>query len=286
MSVDPSTFSIVYTQPAHLAGEHNRAWARTLAELSFETFGHPAVAIVSDSVLATYAHCLQTAVVVDFGWSCLRVVPVIEGHPIISAIQVHPIGGYAFTRVLSEQLQRRHISVARRDSDLSPGQLQIQDRRILEEIVQTNCTYAANTIDEDFLFFLHGRPVDVQFEMKLLASIHFNPLSGEGEEPIATAPQMIKQAIDKCPDTAKRALWENNVTSGGFSSLTSFISTLQNETRKISDTVFDENVRYPMIERCGGRHAVWTGSSIFASSSVFPRFCVTLPQWQETVMSS
>jgi actin-related protein len=273
---------VVYTQPSHLFGSHNRQWCRTLAELSFESLGHPAIAIASDAALATYANCLQTAVVVDFGWSCLRVVPVIEGHPIVTAIQVHPIGGYAFTRILSEQLRKRHISAVRRAPDFNPLQLQLQERRVLGDMIQSACSYAANTIDEDFLYFLNDRPIDIQLEMKLLASIHFNELSGEGEDVIVSAPQMIKQAIEKCPDSAKRSLWENIVVSGGFSNLSSFIGTMQVEARKVADQFFTVNVRYPMLDRCGGRHTVWTGGSIFASSSVFPRFCVTREEWGES----
>jgi actin-related protein len=282
LSVDPLAFSAVYSQPSHLAGDHNRLWSHTLAELSFERFQQPAIAVISDSVLATYAHCLQTAVVVDFGWSCLRVVPVVEGRPIFEAIQVHPIGGYAFTRILSDQLQSRRISIGPRESELSPAQLEVQRRRVLENIIQTNCSYAPNTIDEDFLYFLQGRPVDVQEEMKVLASAHFNELPGVDGETIATLPQMIKTAVDKSPDGAKRILWENIVTSGGFSSLTSFIATLQLETRKVADSFFDVIVRHPMLERCAGRHTVWTGGSIFATSAVFPRFCVTREEWAES----
>jgi actin-related protein len=258
---------------------HNDAWSRTLAELSFEQFGHTMIAVTSDAALATYSHCLHTALVVDFGWSCLRIVPVIESHPRTGAIRVHPIGGYGLTRVLAEQLQRRHICVAP-SGDGTESQRQQRERRKLVELIQTSCSYAANTIDEDFLCFVQGRPVDIQFEMQLIAAIHFTEL-GEDDQVVYPIAQLVKQAIDDCPDDAKRELWDNIVTSGGFSQLPSFLGKLQTEVKKVADPVFDVCVRYPMTERCGGRHAVWTGGSIFASSSVFPKFCVQKEEWEE-----
>jgi actin-related protein len=281
-AVDPSTFSVVYTQPAHLPGEHNRSWQSCLAELGFETFGHPSVCIASDAVLSSYAHCQQTALVVDFGWSFLRIVPVIEGRPRLQAIQSHPIGGYALSRILCERLQKRHIPLFRPSVDLSESQLLFHDRRVSVDIIESCCSYAGNTLPENFLYFLHDRPVDVQSEMKLLAAIHFTELGGEGDETVLPIPQLIKRAIDDCPDDAKRPLWSNIVTSGGFSQLNSFLAAVQNGARQIADPVFDVQVKYPMAERCGGKHTVWTGGSIFATSRVFPRFCVTPEEWKES----
>lgn len=271
---------MVCTQPTYLAGDHNHAWQRLLAEIAFEDLGHPSFCVASDAILAAYAHCQQTALVVDFGWSSLRIVPVIEGKPRLQAVQSHPLGGYALSRILQERLHHRHIPLFRPAPGLTEMQAFFHDRRVAVDIIGNCLSYASNTIHENFLYFLHDRPVDVQGEMGLLSALHFRELS-EGDQTVPAVPQLIKMAIDECPDEAKRALWSNIVTSGGFSELNSFIANVQAETGKIADPVFDVQVKYPVMERCGGRHTVWTGGSILATSQVFPRFCVTREEWAE-----
>ena len=273
--------TVLYTQPAHLFGEHNNAWQKVLAEVSFETLGHRSVSIVSDAVLATYAHCAQSAVVVDFGWSCVRVIPVIEGHVETSAIQVHPIGGYALSEILIKQLEKRSVFLRPKDR---AGQVEMIERRTCVNMLEGSCSYAENTIDEDFLYFVDGRPLDVQFEMKLVAAIHFNELklSDSDGDSVTSLPHMIKAAIDECPDHAKRQLWANIVTSGGFSKMTGFIGRLHSELEKIADPVFKVSVQFPMSQLSAGKNTVWTGGSIFASCDrVFGRFCVTKDEWNE-----
>ena len=273
--------TVLYTQPAHLFGEHNNAWQKVLAEVSFETLGHKSVSIVSDAVLATYAHCAQSALVVDFGWSCVRVIPVIEGHVETAAVHVHPIGGYALSEILSKQLEKRSVFLGPKDR---AGQVEMIERRNCVNMLEGCCSYAENTIDEDFLYFVDGRPLDVQFEMKLVAAIHFNELklSDTDGDSVASLPHLIKAAIDGCPDHAKRQLWANVVTAGGFSKMVGFISRLQSELEKIADPVFKVGVQFPMSQLSAGKNTVWTGGSIFASCDrVFGRFCVTWDVWNE-----
>lgn len=273
--------SVLYTQPAHLAGDHNRRWQNTLTEVSLEVLGHKGVSIVSDAVLATYAHCAQTALVVDFGWSSLRVIPVIEGQARTSAIRVHPIGGYTLSKILSKQLEKRSVHLVPRDSK---GNIKMLEQCECVNMLAGCCSYAENTIDEDFLYFLDGRPLDVQFEMKLVAAIHFNELKlSDAEGDIVKAlPALIKDSIDACPDDVKRQMWGNIVSAGGFSRSTGFLGRLQTELSKVADPTFTVKVQFPMADLAAGRNTVWVGGSIFASCErVFDRFCVTADEWRE-----
>lgn len=120
LSVDPSDRNVLFTRPAHLAPtEHNAIWSNALCEIGFETFGHQSICITPDAVLSSYAHCIQTSVVVDFGWSCVRVVPIIEGKIQTDCIQVHPIGGLVLSQLLSEMLKSRLDSVIPKEKGLN-----------------------------------------------------------------------------------------------------------------------------------------------------------------------
>lgn len=293
LSVDPTDRNVLFTRPAHLASsDHNLLWSKNLCEICFETIGHPSVCITPDATLASYAHCVQTSLVVDFGWSCVRVIPVLEGKIQPDCAQVHPIGGLVLSQLLCEQLKSRLDSTMPNEKSLNPeknenalrwseGQVELYKRKITTDIIHTCCTFARNTIDEDYLYFLPGQsPADMKREMKLMSSLHFQ-LIGEDDKKENLLPELIKKSIDLSPDDYKRNLWNNIVTSGGFSSLNSFIAKLQNELKKIADPTFDVKVHYPMHQAIAGDFLVWTGGSIFASSSIFPNFCVSKSEYQE-----
>ncbi|OHT08334.1 Actin family protein [Tritrichomonas foetus] len=284
LSVDPRERFCLFTQPAHLVStDHSRQWQKTLCEIGFEAMGNPGICISPDATLSTYAHCLQTALVVDFGWSSFRILPVIDGKVQYANAKIHPIGGFGLSQLLCEQLNVRSISLLPKNADISDGQNLLHQRKLSTDIIHNCCTFAKNTIEEDFLYFLpEQRPIDVKSEMQLISALHFNPIdSDDTTENVLPVPEMIKMAIDESPDDQKRDLWKNIVSSGGFSSLNSFIAKLKNETKKIADPVFQVQVQYPMHKMVAGDFLVWTGGSILASSHVFDRFCITKEEWEE-----
>ena len=284
LSIDPNERNCLFSQPAHLIEtDHNARWQRTLCEIGFEEMNHPGISIVSDATLASYAYCLQTALVLDFGWSCMRVVPVIEGKVQHKSIMIHPIGGFGLTQLLYEQLKSRSISLVPKNPVWSEDQITVNQRRIAADIIKNCCTFARNTIDEDFLYFLNDqRSIDVKSEMQLLAALHFNVIDSDNTtENVLPISEQIHQSIESVPDEYKRDLWSNVVTSGGFSSANSFISKLQSELIKVADPTFKVHVHFPMHRMVSGENMVWTGGSIFSSSMIFPKYLVSKEEWQE-----
>ncbi|KAH0785631.1 Actin family protein [Histomonas meleagridis] len=284
MSAQGSDMSALFTCPSHLAStpDHRIMWQHALCEVGFETVNFSSVSLSNDAALSAYAQCLQTATVVDFGWSCLRVVPVIEGKPQYDQIKVHPIGGYGLTQLLLQQLGSRNIAVDPKNDIWTQSQFELNRRKTLTEILQNCCSFASSVIDEDFLYFLNGRPIDLKSEMTLISNLHFNQLEGDSEEDtVMPLPQLISSSINECSDTSKRKLWNNIVSSGGFSRLSSFIDKVQEELKSVADPIFDVRVLYPMHNLTGYENQVWTGGSIFSSSSIFPHFLVTKEEWFE-----
>lgn len=273
----------LFTYPGHLASssEHRLKWQSTLCEVGFEETGFHNISLVSDASLSAYAHCLQTALVVDFGWSSLRIVPVVEGIPQYNQIKIHPIGGFGLCQLLNEQLKLRNINTFN-DQKLSNEQNEYFNRRILTDILHSCCSFAQSVIDEDFLYFLNERPIDLKSEMTLISKIHFNELEGDTEDDnVPSIIELIKSAINECNDVEKRNLWGNIVTSGGFAGLNSFIDNLQIGLKETSDPRFNVKVNYPMSCNISFDQMVWTGGSIFGSSSVFHHFLISKEDWEE-----
>lgn len=285
MNVNPADYSVLYTAPAHLitTKEHSENWGKRICDVSFEKLDHPAICLSPDASLAAYAHCMQTATVVDFGWSCLRVIPVIEGKTQVDHIQIHPIGGYGLSQLLYEQLSTRNIPLVPKNPNWSDGQWALHQYRRATNIIESCATYAQNTLPEDFLYFLDGKPIDLQTEMKLQAALHWDEIDNDETTPgsVPPLPIMIQNAINECPDEHKRLLWKGIVTSGGFSAQASFIDKLQIELNKLVDPSIDNKINFPMHEMVRGSNTVWVGGSILASSSVFPRFLITKEEWKE-----
>lgn len=280
----------LFTQPAHLIGSDSSfSWSKTLLEVGFENISYPSICIAADASLGCYAHCMQTATVIDFGWSSMRITPVIEGksHPEFS--RVHPIGGFGLSHLLYQQLASRSVDLSPKSfvdnpfvSKLSEAQIAIHQRKLSTDVIHTCCTFANNALDEDFLYFLSGSgPIDLKNEMKVMSSLYFREiLSDETEQNVPSLPELIKSSISDSPDQSKRDLWSNIVTCGGFSSINSFVSKVQATTKKVAGD-FDVKVHHPMHRAIEGDLVVWVGGSIFASSSIFPRFCITKSEWEE-----
>ena len=284
MGIQGAEISALFTYPSHLASNtgHRLTWQHTLCEVGFEAINFPSISLSHDSTLSTYAQCLQTATVIDFGWSCLRVVPVIEGKPQYDQIKIHPIGGYGLSQLLSQQLGSRNIAVDPKNEVWTPSQFELERRKTLTEILQNCCSFASSVIDEDFLCFLNERPIDLKSEMTLISNLHFNQIDGDLEEDkVMPLPQLIADAISECNDSSKRKLWNNIISSGGFSRLSSFIDKVQDELKSVVDPTFNMRVQYPMNNMTGYENQVWTGGSIFASSSIFPHFLISKKDWEE-----
>ena len=289
---EPSEHSALFSSPAYLSrNDQIIEWYKVLSEIAFNVFNYRSISISPDAILSSYAHCFQTATVVDFGWSSTRIVPIIEGKiPNQESTQVHLIGGFALTQLFLQQLQARHITLTS-PSSLTPEQKRLYDRKSILEILKQNCTFSSEPSESDYCAFINGnRQIDLHSEISLISSLHWissNPLSSEDSEKndqseivLTPIPELVEKAISS--STQKTTLWHNIVTSGGFSTLDSYIDRLQTEISNfVKDGSIKPRVHFPMHKLNGGEYTVWTGGSILASSDIFPHFCVTKQEWEE-----
>ena len=289
---EPSEHCALFSCPAYISRDDQITdWYKILSEISFNVFNYSSICITPDAILSSYAHCFQTATVVDFGWSSTRIIPVIEGKiPDPSSIQVHLIGGFALTQIFNQQMQSRHINLTS-PSSFTQEQKDLYERKSILELLKQHCTFSKNPSESDYRAYINGnRQIDLQSEISLLSSLHWinsNSFSNENSEQndqseiqICPIQELVEKAISS--STAKSALWNNIVTSGGFSTLDSYIDRLQTEiSNYVKDGAIKPRVHFPMHKLNGGEYTVWTGGSILASSDIFPHFCVTKSEWEE-----
>ena len=286
-----SQFVALYTQPAHLMvdDDFGSKWRTSIAQASFETFNYDKICITADALLAAYSHCYHTATVVDFGWSCVRVIPIIEGEPIYRCSRFHICGGMVMSQILTERLKQRSISIVDPSIGFSKQQAQMIENRTAADIIKQCCSFedqnhrVENDIDDpENLTSINGVLVDVNDDMEVLSNMLFQKIEpNEEEESTEVLPlsELLSSAIYNCPDKAKKALWSSIVTCGGFSTTQGF------QNRLISDLVYDKTferkVHFPMHEMVAGNFCVWSGGSIFASSPYFDRYCVSKQDYLE-----
>jgi actin-related protein len=77
------------------------------AQLLFETFDVPAVALIPQPLLTLYACGVHTGLTIDVGLHATRVVPVVDGRVLRDAAHAVPVGGLALTAYLQALLRDR-----------------------------------------------------------------------------------------------------------------------------------------------------------------------------------
>lgn len=112
LTVEPSEYHIIITQPSHLTANRPviNKWKESFAEACFEFAQHPAIYFEHDSVLSCFSRALHTGTIVDFGWSCFRVIPILEGRPLLKSMIISKTGGCQLCSILLECLRKNHIA--------------------------------------------------------------------------------------------------------------------------------------------------------------------------------
>ncbi|EAY15535.1 Actin family protein [Trichomonas vaginalis G3] len=279
---DPHSMSAIFTQPAHMIVDSDfaKTWRTNIAQTAFETMDYANICITSDALLGAYAHCYHTATVIDFGWSSIRVVPVVEGKPLLGCVRYHICGGMVLSQMLVDRLKSRDIHVL----DFSRGKNTKQqssyiERRTSADILKQTCYFHTGEIEDETenIASINGQLVDVKNDMNFLSGIMWNKLDADQEEngssDILPLNSLIEDAIYNAPDQYKKALWSNIVTCGGFSTIEGFQAKILDAFKY--DKTFNRKVHFPMHEIVAGDFCVWTGGSILSSSPVFDRYLVS-----------
>jgi actin-related protein 3 len=307
---EPEEHYVLLTEPP-LNPPENR---ETTAEIMFETFNVPGLYIAVQAVLALAASWSSSSVtdrsltgtVVDSGDGVTHVIPVADGYVIGSCIKHIPLAGRTVTSFIQQLMRDRKEPVPAEDS------LEVAKR--VKEMYSYVCPDLAKEFQkfdakpEKYFKTYEGTKrstgipyvCEVGYERFLGPEVFFNPeiFSSDFTTPL---PDVIDEAIIKCPIDCRRGLYKNIVLSGGTTMFKDFGKRLQRDIKKNVDNRMSAN-----IQRLGGlvnlsakaytpppsvevnvishpmqRYAVWFGGSMLASTPEFYRVCMTKKQYDE-----
>lgn len=298
--IDPQMWKVLFSQPSSLLLQPTNFRKRRalLAELSFEFGNHPQLSFQHDASLACYSHGIHTGVVVDFGWSNLRVVPVLEGHPLRHSIKILNLGGYEITNILEKNMESNGKTVRTfldpKPSDgfgdffshpriLAPSSSQIDfcRRGVIIDMIKSLLKFKTQpdpteTI-ADYVYYMPGRePVEIQDEIEVL-SAKFWEDSGDQ----LSLQSLIKSSISSLPYELQNNMWSNIVTCGGLSKLHGFNEMLESKLKILAPKGTKPKVIEPPSPEASSSFSVWVGGSIVASYEKFSDLCITSSEWSE-----
>lgn len=303
---EPEEHHVMLTEPP-LNTPENREYT---AEIMFETFGVPGLYIAVQAVLALAASWSAKAVsertltgtVIDAGDGVTHIIPVAEGYVIGSCIKHIPLAGRDITQFIMEMLRDRKEGIP-------PQDLLDAARRIKEQhcYCAPDLAKEYHKYDKDpgkFFRMYTGTKkngtsytADVGYERFLGPEMFFSPeiVSSDFLTPL---PQVVDEAILKCPIDSRRGLYKNIVLSGGSTMFKDFGRRLQRDIKRRADARMEANRRITMqaglkdvvqaspievnvIGHALQRYAVWFGGSLVASGPEFYRVCCTKAQYDE-----
>lgn len=304
---EPEEHYVLLTEPP-LNPPENREYT---AEIMFETFNVPGLYIAVQAVLALAASWTSksatertlTGTVIDSGDGVTHVIPVAEGYVIGSCIKHIPLAGRTITQFIQNIMRERKEPVPPEDA------LEVAKR------IKEMYSYVCPDLGKEFAKFdekpdkyfktyngikkTTGQPYtcDVGYERFLGPEVFFNPEIFSSDF-IIPLPNVVDDAIVKCPIDVRRGLYKNIVLSGGTTMFKDFGRRLQRDIKKLADNRMLANITRlgPMMASKGPtppaidvnvvshpmqRYAVWFGGSMLASTPEFYRVCHTKAQYDE-----
>uniref|UniRef100_W5MZ30 Actin-related protein 10 n=2 Tax=Lepisosteus oculatus TaxID=7918 RepID=W5MZ30_LEPOC len=221
----------------------------TLSRVFFKHFEVPSVLFAPSHLMSILTLGINSALVMDCGYTETLVLPVYEGIPILSAWEALPLGGKAIHRELENMLVE-HCTV---DTDSSKGRsLPTVMGSIPEEIVEDIKVRTCFVSDlqrglkiQDTRFNLEGTaerpspPPDVDYPLDGEKILHIKGSIRDAvietmfeqdneEKSVAT---LVLDSLIKCPIDTRKVLSENLVIIGGTAMLPGFLHRLLAEIR-------------------------------------------------------
>jgi len=241
-----------------------------------------------------------TGTVIDSGDGVTHVIPVADGYVIGSCIKHIPLAGRDITGFVQKLMRDRGEPVPPEDS------LEVAKRvKEMHSYVCPDIVKEFNKYDEKpEKYFRKYEDVqnrtkkawscDVGYERFLGPEIFFNPeiFSSDFLTPL---PEVVDEAILRCPMDYRRGLFNNIVLSGGSTMFKDFGRRLQRDIKKRADARMSENLALQtgtskltgsqmdvnVISHHMQRFAVWFGGSMLSSTPEFYRVCHTKAQYDE-----
>ncbi|KAJ8274885.1 hypothetical protein COCON_G00095100 [Conger conger] len=226
----------------------------TLTKVFFKHFEVPSVLFAPSHLMSVMTLGINSALVMDCGYSETLVLPVYEGIPILSAWEALPLAGKAIHKELEAQL----VEQCTVDTDSSTGQsLPAAIGNIQEDVVEDIKVRTCFVSDlqrglkiQDAKFNLEGTaerpdpPPDVDYPLDGEKILHIKGsirdsviemLFEQDNEEKSVATLML-DALVKCPIDTRKTLSENLVVVGGTAMLPGFTHRLLAEIRLLAES--------------------------------------------------
>lgn len=298
LNIEPTEHPILITQPTHLANQPDLIgkWRKSMCEAVFDFAGHPALCLEHDAVLASYSHATCTALAVDFGWSCTRCVPIINGKPLLESMQIKAAGVSHLVRILDTTLNNnKKISYLKTPLDLQasemhcvpmPSQVIYCRKTTFADIIRSNLSYSqAKGLPADpmlkYYFFSSRESIEIGMEVAFLGNVLFNTTTTNS--PLMPIQDMIYLSIQatSTPADLRRKLWSGIATAGGLTGIVGLNEHLEKIIMPKVLKGYSAKVLPPLHNVTSGPFTVWAGGSILASLDNFPDLCITKAEWDE-----
>lgn len=271
LGVEPSETYALFTQPTHLGRKGIDHWRESITSVGFEFGKHISIDFVYDAPLTCYAHCVHTGLVVDFGWSAMRVVPVYEGYPLMRSLRIGS-GGLSLSRQLLEHIERDGRSLALSVKNPSDTQRDFCQRQMLADIVKSKLQFPQKKSTDimNSIYYMYQRiPLDVE-EAIIPVGVSVFDLSNP-----ESIPNLLKSSLESLDKPLREKMSQNVCLSGGFSTLKGFNSEL---LRTSSHPI---RIVPPGSITAAGNFCVWTGGSILGSHSIPSTTAITREEYDE-----
>jgi len=256
---NPEEHNMLLSEPAH----NPKLNREKQAELLFETFRVPAMALCNSGVLALYASGRTCGLVLDIGEGVSQSIPIYSGYCLESAVQRQDLGGADQTDFLAKIFSQRGYYFT------TTSEYQIV-REIKEKL-----SYVAKDFEEDLNSAQCSSELERSYELadkQVIALSNerfrctetlFNPSMLGAELPGVHT--MVYESIMRTSVDLRKDLFGNIVISGGPTLSPGFAERLQTEVSWLAPTTMKIRVVAPP-ER---KYSVWIGGSILGSLSVF-----------------
>ncbi|XP_042611828.1 actin-related protein 10 isoform X1 [Cyprinus carpio] len=223
----------------------------TLSRVFFKHFEVPSVLFAPSHLMSVMTLGIQSALVMDCGYTETLVLPIYEGVPILSAWEALPMGGKAIHRELHSLLSEQCTL----DTDSGTGlSLRTVINSIPEDVVEDIKVRTCFVSDlqrgmkiQEARFNLDGSaerpapPPDVEYPLDGQKILHVKGAIRDSvaemlfeqdneEKSIAT---LLLDTLVKCPIDTRKVLSENLVIIGGTSMLPGFLHRLLSEIRSL-----------------------------------------------------
>lgn len=298
--IDPQQWKVLFSQPSSLLLQPSNFRTRRslLAELSFEFANHPQLSFQHDASLACYSHGIHTGIVIDFGFSCLRVVPVLEGHPLRNSIKILNLGGFNLINLLEKGMEDNGKPIRtfldRKPSDglgglfshpriidSSDSQINFCRRGVLMDMIKCLLRFKTqpdqNETIADYVYYMPGRePVEIQDEIEFISNQFW-----EDTEEHPSLQSLIESSIQSVPFELQNSMWKTIVTCGGLSKLRGFNEILESKLKPLAPNGIKPKVIPPVSPEASSSFSVWVGGSIVASYEKFSELCISASEWDE-----